>query len=78
LTKENLNLVILPFEWLETMSTIKKILKIVLIGDSCVGKTSLMMQYVQKRFSSTYKATVGADFISKEVMVEDRIVTLQV
>ena len=26
-----------------------------------VGKTSLMNQYVNKRFSNQYKATIGAD-----------------
>ena len=28
---------------------------------SSVGKTSLMNQYVNKRFSNQYKATIGAD-----------------
>ncbi|XP_040354698.1 ras-related protein rab7 isoform X1 [Ixodes scapularis] len=43
-----------------------------------VGKTSLMNQYVNKKFSNQYKATIGADFLTKEVMVEDRLVTMQI
>jgi len=43
-----------------------------------VGKTSLMNQYVNQRFSSQYKATIGADFLTKEVMIDDKLVTLQV
>lgn len=61
-----------------------------------VGKTSLMNQYVNKRFSNQYKATIGADLcvftavkqlsrnsytprsLTKEVMVDDRLVTMQV
>lgn len=43
-----------------------------------VGKTSLMNQYVNSNFSSQYKATIGADFLTKEVTVDDRVVTLQV
>ena len=43
-----------------------------------VGKTSLMNQYVNKRFSNQYKATIGADFLTKEIMVDDRLVTMQV
>ena len=43
-----------------------------------VGKTSLMNQYVNKKFSNQYKATIGADFLTKEVMVDDRLVTMQV
>jgi hypothetical protein len=33
---------------------------------------------VNKKFSTSYKATIGADFLTKEVTVDDRIVTLQV
>ena len=45
---------------------------------SRVGKTSLMNQYVNKKFSGQYKATIGADFMTKEVQVDDRLVTMQV
>lgn len=37
-----------------------------------------MNQYVNKRFSNQYKATIGADFLTKEVVVDDRVVTIQV
>jgi GTPase SAR1 family protein len=37
-----------------------------------------MNQYVNKRFSTQYKATIGADFLTKEVMIDDKLVTLQV
>ncbi|CAE6466654.1 unnamed protein product, partial [Rhizoctonia solani] len=50
---------------------------VIILGDSGVGKTSLMNQYVNKRFSNQYKATIGADFLTKEVMVDDRLVTMQ-
>ena len=43
-----------------------------------VGKTSLMNQYVNRKFSNQYKATIGADFLTKDVMVDDRMVTMQV
>lgn len=61
------------------MSNRKKLLlKVIILGDSSVGKTSLMNQYVNKRFSNQYKATIGADFLTKEVVVDDRVVTMQV
>ena len=70
-------------------------LKVIILGDSGVGKTSLMNQYVSfivprwrvhnsnenqvnKKFSASYKATIGADFLTKEVLVDDRLVTMQV
>lgn len=37
-----------------------------------------MNQYVNKKFSASYKATIGADFLTKEVLVDDRLVTMQV
>lgn len=52
-------------------------LKVIILGDSGVGKTSLMNQYVNKKFSASYKATIGADFLTKEVLVDDRLVTMQ-
>jgi len=43
-----------------------------------VGKTSLMDRYVNKKYSAQYKATIGADFLTKEVEVDGKLVTLQV
>lgn len=37
-----------------------------------------MNQYVSQKFSTQYKATIGADFLSKDVMIEDKLVTMQV
>lgn len=56
----------------------KTFLKVIILGDSGVGKTSLMNQYVHKRFSNQYKATIGADFLTKEVMVDDKLFILQI
>ncbi|XP_062891240.1 ras-related protein Rab-7a-like [Mobula hypostoma] len=56
----------------------KVLLKVIILGDSGVGKTSLMNQYVNKRFSNQYKASIGADFLTKEVMLGDRLVTMQI
>lgn len=56
----------------------RTLLKVIVLGDSGVGKTSLMNQYVHKKFSQQYKATIGADFVTKELQIDDRIVTLQI
>merc|ERR1719373_1272987 len=61
------------------MSLRKKVLlKVIILGDSGVGKTSLMNQYVNQKFSKQYKATIGADFLTKEITIEDKAVTLQI
>ncbi|ETO14031.1 hypothetical protein RFI_23334 [Reticulomyxa filosa] len=43
-----------------------------------VGKTSLMNQYVNDKFSKSYKATIGADFLTKEILIDDKLVTMQI
>eukprot|EP00494_Astrolonche_serrata_P022297 UN22554 len=43
----------------------RTLLKVIILGDSGVGKTSLMNQYVNKKFSNQYKATIGADFLTR-------------
>ncbi|XP_039800078.1 GTP-binding protein yptV1-like isoform X1 [Panicum virgatum] len=51
----------------------RTLLKVIVLGDSGVGKTSLMNQYVNKKVSQQYKATIGADFLTKEVLIEDKL-----
>ncbi|KAH1114112.1 hypothetical protein J1N35_007490 [Gossypium stocksii] len=56
----------------------RTLLKVIILGNSGVGKTSLMNQYVNRKFSNQYKATIGAHFLTKEVQYEDRLFTLQI
>eukprot|EP00188_Purpureofilum_apyrenoidigerum_P000941 Plantae.Rhodophyta-Purpureofilum_apyrenoidigerum.ctg14763.p1 GENE.Plantae.Rhodophyta-Purpureofilum_apyrenoidigerum.ctg14763~~Plantae.Rhodophyta-Purpureofilum_apyrenoidigerum.ctg14763.p1 ORF type:complete len:204 (+),score=38.02 Plantae.Rhodophyta-Purpureofilum_apyrenoidigerum.ctg14763:214-825(+) len=55
-----------------------KLLKIIILGDSGVGKTSLLERYVRHTFSKQYKATIGADFWSKDAIIDDKPVQLQI
>lgn len=56
----------------------KQLLKVIILGDSGVGKTSLMHQYVSKKFDNRYKATIGADFLTKEIELDGQTVALQI
>ncbi|CAI9286365.1 unnamed protein product [Lactuca saligna] len=56
----------------------RMLLKVIILGDSGVGKTSLMNQYVNRKFSNQYKATIGADFLTKEVQFENKLFTMQI
>ncbi|XP_040889207.1 ras-related protein rab7 isoform X2 [Toxotes jaculatrix] len=53
-------------------------LKIILIGNSGVGKSSFMNRYVNHRFTNMYRATIGTDFLSKTVNIDEETVTLQI
>ena len=45
--------------------------KVVLIGESGVGKTSIISRYVSNTFKSQLMATPGANFVTKNVLLED-------
>ena len=55
----------------------RSLLKIIIIGNAGVGKTSLLDQYVNRRFSGQYKATIGADFLTKEICIGQHTYILQ-
>ncbi|XP_018559236.1 ras-related protein Rab-32 [Lates calcarifer] len=42
-----------------------KLFKVLFIGDLGVGKSSIIMRYVNKCFDETYKASIGVDFALK-------------
>ncbi|TFK83995.1 ras-domain-containing protein [Polyporus arcularius HHB13444] len=55
--------------------------KLVVIGASGVGKSSIRNQYISGRFTTGYRATIGADFITKTLPhygCADELVTLQI
>ena len=41
--------------------------KILIIGDSNVGKTSILLQYTSNFFQETHIATIGVEFKLKEI-----------
>ncbi|XP_065827441.1 uncharacterized protein [Oscarella lobularis] len=51
--------------------------KILLIGDSSVGKTSLLMRFVDESFAPSYTATVGIDWKAKVVNLDGFAIRLQ-
>lgn len=51
--------------------------KLVFLGEQSVGKTSLITRFMYDSFDTTYQATIGIDFLSKTMYLEDRTVRLQ-
>lgn len=54
------------------------ILKVVILGDSNVGKSCLMNRFVSNSFSDHTLHTLGVEFLQKELDVNGVIYTLQV
>ncbi|TNN12605.1 Ras-related protein [Schistosoma japonicum] len=53
--------------------------KLLLIGDSCVGKTSLLIRFKDGIFlKGSYISTVGIDYKTKTVKANDQLVRLQI
>ena len=51
--------------------------KLVFLGDTSVGKTAIITRFMYDTFDTTYQATIGIDFLSKTVYLEDRTIRLQ-
>jgi len=56
----------------------KVVLKMLLLGDSSVGKTSLLTQFVKNQYSTKYRATIGVDFLTRTIVLNDTQVELQI
>ncbi|CAO2598957.1 Ras-related protein Rab-13, partial [Lemmus lemmus] len=52
--------------------------KLLLIGDSGVGKTCLIIRFAEDNFNSTYISTIGIDFKIRTVEIEGKRIKLQV
>lgn len=51
--------------------------KLVVLGDQGCGKTSIITRFMYDKFDNNYQATIGIDFLSKTMYLEDRTVRLQ-
>ena len=54
------------------------LVKLIIIGDSGVGKTNLLMRFCEQDFKSNYVATIGVDFKIKTIQVDDKRFKLQI
>ena len=53
-------------------------IKLLIIGDQNVGKTSIIYQYVKKEFSPNVLGTNGIDYLLKEELIDEKKVKLQI
>ena len=52
--------------------------KVILIGDSSVGKTNIMSKYLKNQFNENSKATVGVEFGAKIFKINNRNIKAQI
>ena len=53
-------------------------IKILLIGDTAVGKTSLIHKYAKDEFEENYTATIGIELITKDIVINDAKIKLKI
>ena len=52
--------------------------KVVIVGDSFVGKTNIMSKYLKNEFHEDSKATVGVEFGSRQFNIEGHVIKAQI
>ena len=58
-------------------SNYQYIFKLILIGNSGVGKSCILQRYIKHTFEESYKCTIGVDFLMKSVIINGQTVKLQ-
>ena len=54
------------------------VIKILTLGDTGVGKTSIIQKFVNDKFSQNMLSTIGVDFQSKIIMIDNTKVKLKI
>ena len=54
------------------------VLKVVLLGDAGVGKTSLVYRFIENRFSTDFKSTLGVNLLKRTLEIDGNQVTIQI
>ena len=52
--------------------------KVLFLGDPGVGKSSLVLRGITKKYNSLYKPTVGFDLLNHIVKINDKVIKLQI
>uniref|UniRef100_F1L4K2 Ras-related protein Rab-21 n=1 Tax=Ascaris suum TaxID=6253 RepID=F1L4K2_ASCSU len=52
--------------------------KVVLLGEGAVGKSSLMLRYVENKFNPRHISTIQASFLCKKIVVDGNAVILNI
>ncbi len=54
------------------------LLKFVIIGDSGVGKSNILLRYIYNSFSEEFKTTVGVEFGAKNIEIDKKVYRIQI
>ncbi len=52
--------------------------KLIIIGDTGVGKSCLLLQFIDKRFRQKHEVTIGVEFGARMIEIEGKNIKLQI
>ena len=52
--------------------------KLILVGDSCVGKSNILLKYLKNEFDPNSRATVGVEFGTKNIIIDNKKIKIQI
>ena len=52
--------------------------KYIIIGDSAVGKSNILLRYIHDKFNDEFQSTIGVEFGAKNLKIEDKIYRIQI
>ena len=54
------------------------LLKFIIIGDSAVGKSNILLRYTNDSFSNEFQATIGVEFGAKNLTIDGKTYRVQI
>src|SRR3972149_1021421 len=66
------------YKQLEQKQSYDYLIKLLIIGDSGVGKSSILLQFVENTFTDNFISTIGIDFRVRTIVIDEKRIKLQV
>ena len=54
------------------------LLKFIIIGDSAVGKSNMLLRYIHDRFNEDFHSTIGVEFGAKNIQIDGKVFRIQI
>ncbi|KAL6575609.1 Ras-related protein raba3 [Orobanche hederae] len=62
----------------EAADKIEYVFKVVVIGDSAVGKTQLLSRFAKNEFCLDSKSTIGVEFQTRTIKIKSKVIKAQI
>ncbi|KAL3622295.1 Ras-related protein raba3 [Castilleja foliolosa] len=76
--QENMKAYEIESDLLDDADKIEYVFKVVVIGDSAVGKTQLLSRFAKNEFCLDSKSTIGVEFQTRTVKIKSKIIKAQI